>query len=234
MKKILTLVLILVLISSVVFAAGKDDDKGMMDDSDNGIMEDNDNGMIEDDDNGVQGQRMGEEEQKEMVKAQTKTELNAMIQQKKQDMDQELQGLGKSEQKVYQNQNEVRLAVHSLLAMEGLIGGIGPQVSEIARNFNNSVQATIKAEENIEKRSALARFFAGGDVESADEIEQQVTQNLARIQELNQLREECDCDEEVKATLQEQIQNMEQEQERLQELAQKEKQSKGLLGWLWK
>ena len=34
--------------------------------------------------------------------------------------------------------------------------------------------------------------------------------------------------------MQEQIQQMEQEQLRLQDLAQNEKKSKGLLGWIWK
>jgi len=33
--------------------------------------------------------------------------------------------------------------------MEELVGGIGAQVREVARNFNNSVQATIRAEERI-------------------------------------------------------------------------------------
>jgi len=48
------------------------------------------------------------------------------------------------------------------------------------------------------------------------------------------LRAQCDCGEEVKAMLQEQIQNMEQEQVRLQQLAQNEKKNKGVFGWLWK
>jgi hypothetical protein len=101
-------------------------------------------------------------------------------------------------------------------------------------NFNNSVQATIRAEEKIQTKSGFARFFSGGDEKSAAEIEAQVTQNRERIQELTQLRDQCQCDEEVKAMMQEQIRNMEQEQTRLQELAQKEKKSKGLFGWIWK
>jgi hypothetical protein len=173
-------------------------------------------------------------QQKQQIRAQTKTQLNEMIQQKQQKMNQELEQKGEKEQKVYQNQNRVRLAVHSLLAMEDLAGGIGEEVSQIAKQFNNSVQATIRAEEKIQRRSAFARFFAGGDSESAEELEQQVRQNKQRIQELKQLHEQCDCNEEVKTMMQEQIQNMEQEQNRLEGLAQKEKKSKGLLGWLWK
>lgn len=173
-------------------------------------------------------------QQRQELKAQTKTQLQEMVQQKQQAMNQEIEGKSEKEQKVYQNQNQVRLAVHSLLAMENLVGGIGKNVSQIARQFNNSVQATIRAEEKIQTRSAFARFFAGGDENSAEEIEQEVNQNKQRIQELKQFHEQADCDEEVKTMMQEQIQNMEQEQDRLQELAQKEKKSKGLFGWLWK
>ncbi len=185
-----------------------------------------------------QTQNEGEEQvmvqQNQQVRAQTKSQLSEMIQQKQQRMNQELEQKDEKEQNVYQNQNRVRLAVHSLLAMEDLAGGIGEEVSQIARQFNNSVQATINAEEKIQRRSAFARFFAGGDSESAEELEQQVNQNKQRIQELKQLHEQCDCDEEVKTMMQEQIQSMEQEQNRLEGLAQKEKKSKGLFGWLWK
>jgi len=128
----------------------------------------------------------------------------------------------------------VRLAVHALLAMENLTGGIGRNVSQIAREFNNSAQATIRAEERIQTRNMLMSFFFGGDEQAAEEMEQEVNRNRERIQELKRLMQECECEEEVKAMLQEQIQNMEQEQNRIQELAQNEKKSKGIFGWLWK
>jgi hypothetical protein len=169
------------------------------------------------------------------LRAETPEELRQMIQERRQAMEQEIQGMAdKAKEKVYQNQNRVREAVHSLLAMEDLVGGIGSQVREIARNFNNSVQATIRAEERIQRRNALQRFFAGGDNEAAEEIEERVNQNRERIEQLKQLREECDCGSEVKELMREQIQNIEQEQTRLVGLAQKEKASKGLFGWLWK
>lgn len=168
----------------------------------------------------------------EQVRARTTNELRTMIQEKQQEMNQEVQSFGEKQQKVYQNQNEVRLAVHSLLAMEDLVGGIGPQVSQIAKDFDNSVQATIQAEERIQNRNMIVRFFAGGDQEAAGEIEREVNQNKLRVQQLKQLREQCDCDEEIKNMFQEQVQNMEQEQNRLQQLAEKEKQAKGIWGWI--
>ncbi|MCK5040116.1 MAG: hypothetical protein KAR87_04070 [Candidatus Aenigmarchaeota archaeon] len=167
-------------------------------------------------------------------KVQNTNQLKERIQEQKEKMDQELQNMGNKEQNVYKNQNRVRESVHALLAMENFTGKMGPQISAIAREFNNSVQATIKAEEKIQTRSTIARLFAGGDSKTAEELEGQINQNRLKIQELKQLKEECECDEEIKTMMQEQIQNMEQEQERLGDLAQKEKKSKGLLGWLWK
>jgi hypothetical protein len=172
--------------------------------------------------------------QREKVRAQNVSELHEIVEQRKQEMNQEIQALNEHRQLVYQNQNRVRLAVHSLLAMEELVGGIGPQVSQIAEGLNTSVQATIRAEERIQSRSRFVRFFAGGDEEAAQDIEQHVVQNQERIRQLQQLSGECDCDEEVRAMLQEQIQNMEQEQERLQQLAQAELADKGLFGGLWR
>jgi hypothetical protein len=177
-------------------------------------------------------------EQKQQITTQAQernlTQVRNLIQEKQQKMNQQLEGLDDKQQNMYRNQNQVRLAVHALLAMENFTGDIGPQVSEIARNFNNSVQATLNSEEKIQQRSAFARFFMGGDNEAAENIEQEVNQNQQRIQELKQLREQCNCTEEVKSMFQEQIQNMEQEQSRLQELAQQEKQRKGIFGWMFR
>ena len=186
-----------------------------------------------------QTENQGEEanltiQQKTQSKFGNLSEVKQMIQEKKQEMNQEMQSMGEQQQKVYQNQNRVREAVHALLAMENLTGGIGRNISQIAREFNNSVQATIRTEGRIQTRNMLLKFFLGGDEEAAQEMEQEVNRNRMRIQQLKQLMQECDCDEEVKAMLQEQIQNMEQEQNRLQELTHNEKQNKGLFGWLFK
>ncbi|RZN36974.1 MAG: hypothetical protein EFT35_07190 [Methanophagales archaeon ANME-1-THS] len=173
-------------------------------------------------------------QQREEVRAQKLSEVRVRIEQREQEMVQEMQSLGEEQQLVYQNQNQVRLAVHSLLAMEDLVGSIGPQVSQIAREFNNSVHATIRAEEQIQSRNRITRLFIGGDEDAAQEIEQQVIQNQERIRQLQQLIQACECDEEIRAMLQEQVQAMEQEQTRLQEVARQEKNQKGIFGWLWK
>ena len=167
-------------------------------------------------------------------KARTETELMEMIQERTRDLQEEVNASRLEIRETLQNQNKVRLAVHALLAMEDIVGGIGSNISQIARDFNNSQQVTLRLEERIEARNAVMRFLMGGDEAAAGELEQEMNQTRTRIQDLKQLREECSCSDDIKNIIQEQIQSMEQEQERLQQLAQEEKQNKGLLGWLWK
>ena len=179
------------------------------------------------------GETVGEQI-RQQVRAVNIEQLKEMIKNKKQEMNQEFQEIkDKKRQIVYRNQNTVREAVHTLLASEDLIGNIGSEVSKIAREFNNSVQKTIQAEEKIQKRNMVVEFFFGGDEEAAEDILQETNKNKEKIQQLKDLKQQCDCDEEVKNVIQEQIQNIEQEQNRLGQLAQKEKSNKGLFGWLF-
>lgn len=237
MKKISFLLLTILLISLVIFAQRQQGSQcsatGTMDSKQS--QQGQGTGQGEQVQIEQQTQNQGEEsqlmiQQRTQLEVQKLNEIKQGVQQRQQEMNQEMQQLKEGQQNVYQNQNQVRLAVHSLLAMEDLVGGIGPQVSQIAQEFDNSVQATIRAEENIQTRNRIIRFFAGGDQEAAQLIEQEVNRNRERIQQLKQLREQCDCGEEVKAMFQEQIQDMEQEQNRLQQLAQNEKQYKWLFG----
>jgi len=184
------------------------------------------------------GQESGnQQEEQNRTRARNTTELKQQIQERKQEMNNELESMSEEKQKVYKNQNMVREAVHNLLDMRDLLdqkGGIGQNVSEIAREFNNSVQSTILAEEKIQTRSRFMRILVGGDDKSADELQREVTRNNERIEQLKQLKEQIQDDGELRQLFQEQIQQMEQEQNRLQELVQNEKKSKGLFGWLFK
>lgn len=174
------------------------------------------------------------EQARQQVRATNTEQLKTMIANKKQEMNQEVQGMkDKKQQEVYQNQNRVREAVHALLATEDLTGDIGPQISEIANEFNNSVEKTIKDEEKIQGRNSIVKFFFGGDKDAAESILQETNKNKEKIQQLKKLQQECECDEEVKNIIGEQIQNIEQEQNRLGQLAQEQKSEKGLFGWLF-
>jgi len=109
-------------------------------------------------------------------------------------------------------------------------------LSDVINHFNRSAESMEQAEEKLQRRSGFARFFAGGDHKVAGQIEDQLVQNTHKIQMLRNVKQqECtDCDESLKGLISEQIQEMEQEQVRLQAVADDEKESKGLFGWLWK
>ena len=126
------------------------------------------------------------------------------------------------------DQNQVRLAVHTLLAAENRTGGIGRNISVIAREFNNSVQKTLAAEEQIRARHGFVRFLFGGDMDAARLIAKETQQNRERFVELRQSIDNCTCDDETRAMLREQIRTIEQEQDRLLTLAEKEMRERGL------
>jgi len=130
------------------------------------------------------------------------------------------------------NENEVRIAVTTLLDVEDLSGGIGRNISAIARDFNNSLSSSTKIEDRIRGRSSFTRIFFGGDRNAAQELANQTAQDKARIAELHQLISSATLDPEVRTLIEEQVQILQQEQERLQQLATREKADRGIFGWL--
>lgn len=130
------------------------------------------------------------------------------------------------------NPNEVRLAVHTLLAMENRTGGIGPQVSAIARDFNNSAQKTYQLEERIQSRDAFSRFLFGGDKASAAELANLTVQNENRIRQIEQLMNGGTLDPDTRIMLEEQLRILNEENTRLAGISVREQQDKGLFGWI--
>lgn len=137
--------------------------------------------------------------------------------------------------KVFRNQNTVREAVMNLLALReagNFSGGIGQDISAIARGFDNSVNKTVEAEEAIQNRGGVMRLLFGGDENAAATIQSELNQNRVRLQQLQRVRTQLDP--EYQGFVDEQVQLMEEEQERLRLLAEQEQADKGLLGWLFK
>ncbi|MCK9568258.1 hypothetical protein M0R72_04885 [Candidatus Pacearchaeota archaeon] len=167
-------------------------------------------------------------------KAKTVGELEQMISDNQEKINAEINQLTKNKKIVYENQKEIQQAVYSLLSMESLLPAVGILVSDIARQLNNSFQITTSAEENILSRSSLAYFLVGGDFNSANEIETEINLNKERISILRELNSRSNSSSEVQNILEEQIQNIGDEQARLQEIVNLEKSSKGLFGWIWK
>ncbi len=129
---------------------------------------------------------------------------------------------------------QVQAYVHGLLETAELMEGpIGQQVRTVARNMNESVKLMVQAEERVQSRSILVKFFIGADQEAVDEMEQQMNQVRSRITEMEQKLANV-SDEAVRAMIREQIQNMEQNLEQIQEKIQSERKIKGLFGFLFR
>ena len=144
----------------------------------------------------------------------------------------EFSNLSVNEQNRLKNENQVRMAVQALLMTNGT-PGIGQEISEIARGYNNSIKTTYMAEERIKNRNAIISMFFGGDNTSASEIFLNVEQNQQRIENLHQHINSCDCDEELRLMLKEQVIALEEEQNRLMLIAREEQKNKGLFGGLF-
>jgi hypothetical protein len=129
------------------------------------------------------------------------------------------------------NPNEVRDAVHSLLAMENRTGGIGPQVSAIARKFNNSANVSQQYENRITNRDVFSRFFFGGDRQAATELANLTAQNQARIAEIENLMNSTTLDADTRSMMDEQLQLLQQNVVFDQQLAAQAQKDRGIFGW---
>jgi len=135
---------------------------------------------------------------------------------------------------IRENNNRVRTAVHAFLAMENLTGGIGKNVSALARGFDNSVQAREQLEEKLQSRNSIIKTLLGGDETAANELAKELNITDEKLAELRSLGAQCNCSDDVKTELKSQIAEVEAEQARLKELVKAEKADKGWFGWLFK
>ncbi len=154
------------------------------------------------------------------------------------DRDLFLQQVSLQEQNLLQAQDreqaQVDVALYALSLSKNVTGNAGPELTRIAGEINNSLGAAYQAEQQIKTRSSFTRMLFGGDQEAAGLLIQYADQNQQRIQQMEQLVTNCsDCDPQVRVTLEEQVQVLSQEQNRLSVLGQQEQGDRGLVGWLF-
>lgn len=158
-------------------------------------------------------------------------DLKQKIEVRKQQLERETASTTPDHRNIVEDANPVRLAVHSLLASKELLKGIGPQVSEIAKQVNDSVATTTNAEVKIRSRSFFTRLLFGGDSEAANAISREVAKNQQRIDDLNKLFGEANVPADIQTTLKTQLTALEDAQARLQDLARREQKMWGLFSW---
>lgn len=164
--------------------------------------------------------------------ARTLEQLKQMIENRRAEIQDGLASTSPARREAFEHASQVSVAVHALLASKDLLGGgIGQQVSEIAKQMNDAVATTTSAEAKIQSRGFFSKLLFGGDKEAASEISDQVAQNRDRLQELAGLLSDASTTPDVKAELEAQIKAVQDEQVRLQSVAQAQKKLWGLFSW---
>jgi hypothetical protein len=133
-----------------------------------------------------------------------------------------------------QDRVQIDLALYALSISANVSGSSEPQLTRLAAAVNSSYAAALQAEQQIQSRDSFSRTLFGGDQQAANLLLQYADQNQQRLSEMNQLLMNCsDCDPQVRLMLEEQVKVLEQEQNRLTVIAQKEQRDKGIFGWLF-
>ncbi len=112
-------------------------------------------------------------------------------------------------------------------------GGIGSQVRIIARQQNDSASISAQAMEKIEKRSKFKTFLIGSDYNNLGELRRELVHSRNRIEQLNRLMEQVQ-NEGDKTELRNEIQQLEQEQTRIENFIKEQESKVSLFGWLVK
>ena len=133
-----------------------------------------------------------------------------------------------------QEQAQVYVALYALSTAGTLTGTAGPELTRLSAEINSSYGDALQAEQQIHTRSSFTRMLIGGDRDAAGLLIRYADQNQQRIQEMEQVLANCsDCDPQVRVMLEEQVQTLSIEQNRLATLAQQEQADRGFFGWLF-
>lgn len=120
-----------------------------------------------------------------------------------------------------------------LQVASGTEDGIGQQVRVIAQQQNQSASATVQAMEKVQTRSRVRIFFFGPDYKNLGALRSETVQTRNRLEQLNRLMVDVQ-NEGDKTELQNQIQTLEQEQTRIENLIKEQEGKFSLFGWLIK
>lgn len=132
-----------------------------------------------------------------------------------------------------EHRSRVANFVQELLQVADREGGIGEQVREIARQQNQASETAIRAMEKVQTRNRIKTFLVGSDYRNLGALRSELVQTRNRLEQLKRLMERAE-NEESRLELQNQIQQMEQEQERIRNFIKEQEGKFSLFGWLLK
>ena len=111
--------------------------------------------------------------------------------------------------------------------------GIGDQVRLIAQQQNESASTTVRAMEKVQEKSKWKTFFFGSDYKNLGALRSEMVQTENRLEQLNRLMESTQ-NEGDKTELQNQVQALQQEQQKIETFVKTSESKFSLLGWFVK
>ena len=132
-----------------------------------------------------------------------------------------------------QNMSNVAKEVEKLLADETITGGIGEQVSEIAKNQKQAQEQIENQYNKMKSRGRFLKTLIGPNREAVEETKQIMQQNQQRINELQELSVE-NLTPEQQENVQGLIDSLTSQNVALQQEVSLEEQVQGIFGWITK
>lgn len=143
------------------------------------------------------------------------------------------QQIQKGQINIQEHKNAVVDFVQDLLQLADKEGGIGEQVRNIAQQQNQSASTTLQAMEQVQTRNRIRTFLFGTDYKNLGVLRSEVVQTRNRLENLNKLMENIHNQAE-QTGLQDQIQVLEQEQEKIENFIKDQEDKFSLFGWILK
>lgn len=122
----------------------------------------------------------------------------------------------------------------AFLSAGPLMGGYGASASSTAWQIQNNFSEAVQLENRLRSTSMLRRLLWGYDNEVTSDLKNTLARNASDISRLGQILADCDCGEELRLILQEQIRNIESEQARLRRLQENLADRDGILGFIFR
>jgi hypothetical protein len=158
-------------------------------------------------------------------------ETNLQIQ--TQDQQMLMDGSGDGSMGVNAKMGGVSQSVQNLLRMEGVAGGIGAKVSEIAQAQNMAQEKLASSLEMLQSRSGFMRSLLGPNYQALSDLKQQHEENQLRIQALQEVMTQTDNEGDL-SELQLAVQTFVEQNTALQEQINAEEAHPGLFGWFFR
>lgn len=128
------------------------------------------------------------------------------------------------------SQNEAALATTSLTSLSSVKGTGASELAAQAATISDSLSHLSAAEHAIATRNGIVTFFFGGDKTSANDIRDHVAEDMTALASMDQIQNDPSVSPAIKSFTSQRQAVIRADLQRLQGIADKELQKKGLFG----